>query len=93
MRNALIHGRDRIAVSMNLTTSAVQFTFRNNLSDSWNGDIDKVFERFYTADKSRTNHSSGLGLPVAKKLTEAMNGKISAEIADGDFVIKLEFVR
>lgn len=93
MRNALIHGRDRIAASMNITTSTVQFTFRNNLSDSWNGDIDKVFERFYTADKSRTNHSSGLGLPVAKKLTEAMNGKISAEISDGDFVIRLEFAR
>ncbi len=93
LRNALIHGRNSIAVSMDLADSAVQFTFRNNMSDEWNGDIDKVFERFYTADKSRTNHSSGLGLPVAKKLTEAMNGKISAEIEDGNFVIRLEFAR
>ncbi len=93
LRNALIHGLDKIAVSMYLTTDTVKLTFRNNLNDSWDGDIDKVFERFYTADKSRTHHSSGLGLPVAKKLTEAMNGKISAQIMDGDFVIELEFMR
>lgn len=93
LRNAIIHGRDSISATMRPTENGVEFIFRNNLSDSWQGDIDKVFERFYTADKSRTDHSSGLGLPVAKKLTEAMNGKISAEITDGDFVIKLEFLR
>ncbi|MGN0473754.1 MAG: sensor histidine kinase [Acutalibacteraceae bacterium] len=93
LRNAVIHGRDSISATMRPTENGVEFIFRNNLSDSWQGDIDKVFERFYTADKSRTDHSSGLGLPVAKKLTEAMNGKISAEITDGDFVIKLEFLR
>lgn len=98
IRNALIHGYNtdnisRICISMQLHKNAVEFTFRNNVGENWNGDIDKVFERFYTADKSRSNHSSGLGLPVTKKLTEAMNGKISAEIEDGDFVIRLEFAR
>lgn len=93
LRNAMLHGRDSISAAMRPNESGVELIFRNNLDNSWQGDIDKVFERFYTADKSRTNHSSGLGLPVAKKLTEAMNGKISAEITDGDFVIKLEFLR
>lgn len=93
LRNALIHGHDSISVALCPTESEVVMTFRNNLSENWSGDIDKIFERFYTADKSRTNHSSGLGLPVAKKLTEAMNGKISAEISDGDFVITLTFLR
>lgn len=93
LRNALIHGHDSISVALHPTESTVMLTFRNNLGEHWNGDIDKIFERFYTADKSRTNHSSGLGLPVAKKLTETMNGKISAEISDGDFVITLVFLR
>lgn len=98
IRNSLIHGGDadnpgKICISMQITESAVEFTFSNSICKNWNGDINKVFERFYTADKSRSNYSSGLGLPVAKKLTEVMNGKISAETEDGYFVIKLEFAR
>ena len=93
LRNALLHGRDSISISMCATATKVVFTFRNNLDGDWSGDINKVFERFYTADKSRTNHSSGLGLPVARQLTEAMNGKISADVSDGNFMIRLEFLR
>lgn len=98
IRNALIHGRksddtDNICISMHLTNNNVEFIFRNKIDEGWNGDIDKVFDRFYTADKSRSGCSSGLGLPVAKKLTEAMNGKISAATEDEDFVIRLEFAR
>lgn len=98
IRNALIHGGEagnvgNIAILMKPTENLVEFTFRNSISEKWSGDIDKVFDRFYTADKSRSNHSSGLGLPVAKKLTEAMNGRISAEIANDDFIINLVFAR
>lgn len=91
LRNALLHGRDSVSVVLTEASSDVTLTIRNNLSEGWDGEIDKVFERFYTADKARSSHSSGLGLPVARQLTEAMNGKISAEIQDGDFVIVLDF--
>lgn len=93
LRNALLHGCDKVSITARESNSTVNITFTNNLHEDWNGDINKVFERFYTADKSRSNHSSGLGLPIARQLTEAMNGKISAEICDGDFVIALEFLR
>ena len=42
-----------------------------------------VFERFYKADQSRHTSSTGLGLAIAKQITEKMNGKISASV-DGD---------
>jgi two-component system sensor histidine kinase BaeS len=40
-----------------------------------------LFERFYRVDKSRTRAlgGSGIGLTIAKALTEAMGGQISAE--------------
>ena len=48
-------------------------------------------ERFIRGDESRTTEGSGLGLSIAKNLTEAMNGKFEIMV-DGDlFKVVLTF--
>jgi signal transduction histidine kinase len=39
-------------------------------------DINLLFSKFYTADKSRTKGGSGLGLYIVKELLKKINGKI-----------------
>jgi len=50
-------------------------------------DLDKVFDRFWRADKTRTNHSDGqgLGLAITKALVQRHGGSISlkSEIGKG----------
>lgn len=48
--------------------------------------LEKVFSRFYRVDESRSRQAggSGIGLTVAKKLVDAMNGRIWAESAGYD---------
>ena len=41
---------------------------------------ERLFHRFYTVETAR--QSSGLGLSIAKLLTERMGGDISAEYRD-----------
>lgn len=43
-------------------------------------DTARIFDRFYTQDKSR-GKGSGIGLYICRQLVEAMGGSISAEIA------------
>ena len=43
-----------------------------------------IFRRFYRLDQARSmNHSYGLGLAIAKQITESHKGKIWAESGDG----------
>ncbi len=48
-------------------------------------DLPHVFERFYTADKSRTgkNHGSGLGLAIAHRIITAHGGELTVESLHG----------
>ncbi len=49
----------------------------------------RLFDRFYTVDSGRT--STGLGLAIARQLTEQLGGHISADYAGGRLSITLCF--
>lgn len=53
--------------------------------------VGRLFDRFYTVESSR--NSTGLGLSIAKILTERMGGMIEASYVDDRLYIKLNFAK
>ena len=56
-----------------------------------NFEAEEMMERFVRGDVARTTEGSGLGLSIAKSLTELQNGRFEIYI-DGDlFKVQLSF--
>ena len=64
-------------------------TFSNNAPNLTPVTAARLFDRFYTVEN--LEDSTGLGLSIAKQLTESMGGQITAEYTAGRLVITVIF--
>jgi PAS domain S-box-containing protein len=71
----------RVQVRVGETPDHVSITVSDTGVGIPPGDLPRIFERFYRADRSRTRGSggSGLGLAIAKHIVEAHGGRITAQ--------------
>ena len=91
MKNALVHGKGRIALSLFREGSCALFQCANQVEHPEEIDISQVFGRFYRADSARTKSSTGLGLSIARELTERMGGQILADLDGDQFSVQIRF--
>lgn len=95
IRNCLQHATGAIHVSI-ITCETKEkgymagISFSNEIQENHMIDVERLFDRFYTADHAR-KHSTGLGLAIVKLLTEEMNGQVSAELKDNILDIRVLF--
>ena len=88
IRNCVQHADGEITVRLWEEKKAV-LLFRNPVQDASDLDAERLFDRFYTADRARTR-SAGLGLSIVRLLAEQMDGTVKAELHDGSLEIQVE---
>lgn len=64
----------------------VQAVFSNTGGELSEDDLPFIFERFFRGEKSRSRDrgGAGIGLAIVKELVEAHNGRVGAEISEGE---------
>ena len=81
----------KITVNMSIHRKAITLSVENPLTEAVSEtDLNLVFDRFYRTDKSRNSETGGhgIGLSIAKAITEAHGGSISAATKTGnDFCV------
>lgn len=91
LTNAARYSAGTVRISLYLRgEDAVVFSVENPVDDSFRLHPQQMFERFYTGDPVRKDQGTGLGLAVARILTERLGGKISADIQSGRFTVFVE---
>ncbi len=86
MENALHHsaGNKQIEIKTAVTAKHITFSVIDHGKGIPEDDKPYIFNRFYCADKSRTDKSHfGLGLSIADELAKMMNGKAGCKDTDG----------
>lgn len=81
----------RVYLTLEEHPDTVTITFKNISREPLNIAASELMERFVRGDASRNTDGNGLGLSIARSLTELQGGKFSVEV-DGDlFKVMLEF--
>ena len=90
IQNAIKFAFDSIRIKLEEQGAYCVFTISNNTKTLTQADIARLFERFYTADKSRSDGNTGLGLYIVKILLEKVHGAIiEASLQNEWFTIKI----
>lgn len=86
LSNAARYSDGDLAISLSVD-GRIQFS--NHAAKLSSVEVEKLFERFYTVETDR--NSTGIGLSIARLLTERMGGDITAEYKDGQLYIQIAF--
>jgi signal transduction histidine kinase len=81
----------RVYINLEQFHGMVIMTFRNISRDRLNISSEELMERFVRGDASRNTEGNGLGLSIARSLSDLMNANLAIQI-DGDlFKVILSF--
>ncbi len=89
LKNAINYSYENTIIEINMQeeNDKIEIVFRNKGDKIPKYKLEKIFEKFYRGDESRTSGTggAGLGLAITKQIIELHNGKITAK-NDDEFI-------
>lgn len=91
LQNVRKHGQRFMYLFQGVKDGRYVTILSNETSSLQEEDLPHLFERSFTADRSRTKHNTGLGLTIVQGLMQQMGYRIHAEYNAPLFTIHLEW--
>lgn len=86
--NVINYGNDDLKITIK-KDDKVSVTFQNVVQDGQWIDVNRLFNKFYMVDLSRSHSGTGLGLYIVKLLMVKMGGTVKAKFKDNHLSIDL----
>ena len=90
LKNALVHGIGDYKLGLMVEDDKCVISCSNLTNSVENSDLDKIFDRFYTTDLSRSKKTTGLGLAIVKKFAVEMGGSAEAFLENERFTLEVK---
>lgn len=91
LSNSIKYAKDKVNIVLKSEKDSAMLKISNTASNITDEDAEKIFDRFYMADKTRSGNGTGLGLSIVKGLVQKMNGTVSADLKDNVLSIYCRF--
>lgn len=89
IRNMIKHGENYVKISLKQENDIIITEFTNKATGLTQENVDKLFDRFYTVDNSRSDRNTGLGLYITKVLVEKLGYDVTAKLENENLKIKI----
>lgn len=89
IKNALVHGTGGYRFSLTQEQEQMLLSVSNLTNSIEQDDLERIFDRFYTTDRSRSRKTTGLGLAIVKRFTQMMGGTVQAALEEDRFTIEV----
>lgn len=90
IKNALVHGTGDYCLSLDNLEDNLIISISNRTESIEHKDVDRIFDRFYTTDQSRSRKTTGLGLAIVKRFSEQMGGNVEATLNNDIFMVEVK---
>ena len=87
--NMIKHGENYVKISLKKENDIIITEFTNKATGLTQENVDKLFNRFYTVDNSRSDRNTGLGLYITKVLVEKLGYDVTAKLDNENLKIKI----
>ena len=88
--NMIKHGENFVKITLRQENDVIITEFINKATRVTEENVDKLFDRFYTVDNSRSDKNTGLGLYITRIMVEKLGHSISSKIDNG--YLKIEII-
>ena len=89
--NMIKHGDGDFKIELKEEEGYILSRFSNRAKYIDEDKVNKLFDRFYTADSSRNDRNTGLGLSIAKTFVEKLGNQINAKYIKKNLVIEIRW--